>query len=76
MANEHPSTQTWQADVYVTSAILGEIIAALDIDEKIDWQSVVDSAQGKCDDQMRGFIQQTVNGIRVAVSNAKTNGPA
>ncbi len=76
MANEHPSTQTWQADVHVTWAILGEIIAALDIDEKIGWQSVVDSAQGKCDDQMRGVIQHTVNGIRDAVSNARTSGPA
>jgi len=73
MTNESPSMKTWQTDTYVTWAVLGEIIAALDIDAKINWQIVISSAQKKSGDQQLAFIQQTVKGMRDAVAIAKNS---
>ncbi len=71
MTNQSPSMQTWQANAYVTWAVLGEIIAALKIDDKIRWDIVDEFAQSKCNDQMGPFIQETIRNIKEAVSGAK-----
>ena len=72
MSNDHPSMQTWQADTYVTWAVLGEIIAAQNLNDKIRWSKVVENAQERCGDQMmHKFIRTTVDGIRDAADIAR-----
>ena len=68
--NNHPSMKTWQVGNYVTWAIFGEIIAALEIEDKIDWRRVEDAACKMTDDDMQAFIRVHIQGIRSAVADA------
>jgi hypothetical protein len=70
MTNEYPSMQTWQADTYATWAVLGEIVAALGVFDKIDWDRATKSAQAKCGEQMHQFVWASVEGVREAAANA------
>ena len=73
MGNEYPSMKTWQADTFVTWEVLAEMIVALGIGEKIRWDQAVERAKSRCDEDMHMFIEQTVEGIRNAVSAAESD---
>lgn len=74
MANEHVTMETWQADTFATWAILGEIVAALDLEGKMDWQRVVRDAADMSPDGMSEFIKATVKGVREQARKAKSSG--
>ncbi len=72
--NNHPSMKTWQVGNYVTWAIFGEIIAALEIEDKIDWRRVEDAACKMTDDDTREFIKAHISGAQAVIALSANGG--